>query len=205
MKYETLASKEIVDKTIKSLKERNVEAVYVESRGDALEKIKALIPSSASVMNGASVTLEQVGLVQYLKSGEHGWNNLHEAILAEKDPIKQAELRKKSVLSDYYLGSVHALAETGEFVIASNSGSQLPHIVFTSPNLIFVVSTKKIVPTLKDATERLYDHVIPLEDVRLMGVYKVHTNPNKVLVFNGENPMMGRKVRMILVGEDLGY
>jgi hypothetical protein len=38
-----------------------------------------------------------------------------------------------------------------------------------------------------------------------MGVYKVHTNPNKVLVFNGENPMMGRKVRMILVGEDLGY
>ncbi len=32
-------------------------------------------------------------------------------------------LRKQSVLSDYYLGSVHALAKTGEMVIASASGT----------------------------------------------------------------------------------
>ena len=47
-----------------------------------------------------------------------------EAILAEKDPAKQALLRTQSALSDFYLGSVHAIAETGEFIIASNSGSQ---------------------------------------------------------------------------------
>lgn len=203
--YDTLASKESIDKTVAALGERHIEAFVVGSGAEALTKIKELIPAGASVMNGASVTLEQVGFVDYLKAGTHGWNNLHEAILAEKDPAKQADLRKKSVLSDFYLGSVHALAETGEFVIASNTGSQLPHIVFTSPNLIFVVSTKKIVPTLADATARLYEHVIPLEDIRMMGKYNAHTTPNKIVIFNGENPMLGRKVRMVLISEDLGY
>ncbi len=205
MKYITLASKEIIEKTTKALAERNVEAIFVETKEEALEKIKELIPEGASIMNGASVTLEQIGFIEHLKSGQHKWNNLHEAILAEKDPAKQAQLRKQSVLSDFYLGSVHALAETGEFVVASNTGSQLPHIVFTSQNLILVASTKKISPTLNEATERLYEHVVPLEDVRMMGVYGAHTQVNKIVVFNGENPIYGRKVRVILVGEDLGY
>jgi hypothetical protein len=205
MNYTTLATKEIIEKTTKGLAEKNVEAIYVDTKAEALEKIKELIPEGASIMNGASVTLEQIGFVEYLKSGQHKWNNLHEAILAEKDPVKQAELRKTAVLSDYYLGSVHGLAETGEFVVASNTGSQLPHIVFTSPNLILVVSTKKISPTILEATQRLYEHVVPLEDNRMMGAYKMHTQVNKVFTFHGENPMYGRKIRVILVGEDLGY
>ncbi|MEJ0002287.1 MAG: lactate utilization protein [bacterium] len=205
MDYKTLATKESVDKTIAALATKNVEAIVVADKAEALAKIKELIPAGASVMNGASVTLEQIGFVDYLKEGTHGWNNLHDAILAEKDPAKQAELRKRSVLSDYYLGSVHGLAETGEFVIASNTGSQLPHIVFTSPNLIFVVSTKKIVPTLPEAYARLMSHVVPLEDVHMKEKYGTGTAVNKIVTFNNENPMMGRKVRVILVDEDLGF
>jgi len=43
----------------------------------------------------------------------HGWNNLHESILAETDKTKQDLLRRQALLSDYYLGSVHALAQDG--------------------------------------------------------------------------------------------
>jgi len=144
MDYNRLAPKEIIEKTVKALNSKNIEVTIVDNGNEALEKIKEFIPQGLSVMNGSSVTLEQIGFIDYLKSGEHGWNNLHKNILNEKDKAKQTILRKQSVISDYYLGSVHALAETGEFVIASNTGSQLPHIVFTSPNLIFVVSTKKL-------------------------------------------------------------
>ena len=156
-------------------------------------------------MNGASKTLDQIGFIEYLKSRKHEWNNLHEAIVAEKDRGKQMVLRKQASLSDYYLGSVHALTEKGEFIIASNTGSQLPHIVFTSPNLIFVVSTKKIVSTLADAMKRLEDHVVPLEDKSIMEKFNIHTMLSKIVIFKRENPMMGRKVRMILVDEDLGF
>jgi L-lactate utilization protein LutC len=205
MDYTTLPSQEIITKTAEALKGRGVEVLMAANKEEALAKIKELIPAGASVMNGSSRTLEEVGFVEYLKSGMHGWNNLHAAVLAEKDPAKQGMLRKQAVLSDYYLGSVHALAETGEFIIASNSGSQLPHIVFTSPNLIFVVGTQKIVPTLADAMRRLEEHVIPLEDKHMMVAYGAHTMDSKIVIFKHENPMMGRKVRMILVNEKLGF
>ncbi|MCX6753588.1 MAG: lactate utilization protein [Candidatus Nomurabacteria bacterium] len=205
MEYNKLKTKEVTTMVIEALAKKNVQAFTVESGKDALEKIKELIPTGASVMNGASVTLEQIGFVDYLKSGEHGWNNLHEGILAEKDPAIQASLRKQAVLSDYYLGSVHALTETGEYLIASNSGSQLPHIVFTSANLIFVVSTKKIVPNITEAMNRLMEYIMPIEDKHMKEKYGVGTVANKILIVNGENGMMQRKVTMILVNEDLGF
>jgi len=205
MTYDTLASKAAIKKTVAALSNNNVEPIIVENGSDALKKIKNLIPKGASVMNGSSTTLHEIGFIDYLKSGKHGWNNLHSKILAEKNPEKQALLRKQSVLSDYYLGSVHALSQTGEFIIASNTGSQLPHVVFTSPNLIFVVGTQKIVPTLADAQVRLREYVFPLEDEYMKKQYGKSTHISKELIFHWENPMMGRKVRVILVKEKLGY
>ncbi|MCL4366933.1 lactate utilization protein [Patescibacteria group bacterium] len=205
MDYTKLASDENLDHAVKALASKNISAVIVKDKARALEKIKELIPASASVMNGASVTLEQIGFIDYLKSGNHSWNNLHAAILAEKDPQQQLFLRKQAVLADYYLGSVHALTENGEFVVASNTGSQLPHIVYTSPNLIFVVSAKKIVPNLVEAMRRLEEHVVPLENEHMQKLYGTGTSLNKILVFKNENPSLGRKIQMILVQEDLGF
>ena len=205
MQYNQLASNESIQTTIGELAKHNIEAVVVDTKKSALEKIKELIPSGVSVMNGSSTTLIEIGFVDYLKEGKHGWNNLHEAILAESDPAKQGKLRKESVLSDYYLGSVHALSETGEFVVASNTGSQLPHIVFTSQNLLFVVGAQKIVPTLSEALKRLEEYVVPLENERSLKAYGAPTALNKIVIFKGESPMIGRKVKMIIVKESLGF
>jgi hypothetical protein len=205
MDYAVLASPERIAKTVAALTERGFEAFIVPDRAAALAKVKELIPAGASVMNGSSRTLEEIGYVEYLRAGGHGWNNLHEAVLAEKDPAKQAALRKQAALSDFYLGSVHALAETGEMVIASNTGSQLPHLVFTSPYVILVVGAQKIVPTRADALARLETYVVPLEDQRIMAAANVHTTLAKILILERENPRMGRTVRVILVNEKLGF
>ncbi|MBI3627611.1 MAG: lactate utilization protein [Candidatus Sungbacteria bacterium] len=205
MSFDIVASKDTQENLVTTLKGRNVEVILAENGAAALDKIKSLIPQGASVMNGSSVTLETIGFVDYLKSGAHGWNNLHAAILAEKDPAKQSALRKQAVLSDYYLGSVHAIAETGEMIIGSNSGSQLPHVVFTSPNIIFVAGAQKIVPTFDTAMQRLKEYVIPLEDRHMQEKYGVGTYPSKIVIFNRENPMMGRTVWLMLVNEKLGF
>lgn len=205
MNYDVLASHESVNKTIAALTAKGYEAIAVENEVQALEKIKSWIPQNSSVINGSSVTLEQIGFVEYLKSGKHSWNNLHAAVVAEKDPVKQGALRKQALLSDFYLGSVHALIENGEFLIASNTGSQLPHIAFSSPNLIFVVGTQKIVPNLTEATKRLEEYVVPLEDKHMKQLYSVGTALNKLLIFKGESSFTGRKIRMILVNKQLGF
>lgn len=205
MQYTTLATEESIKGTTKALLEHGYEPTVLENGEEALEKIKSLIPIGASVMNGSSTTLEQIGFIDYLKSDKHKWNNLHAKVLLEKDPDKQKLLRKHSVVSDYYLGSVHAVSETGELIIGSNSGSQIPHLAYTSQNIILVVSTKKITPTLLDALERLEKYVAPLEDERMKRAYGIGTIHSKTLILRRENPKSGRKIQVILVKEDLGF
>lgn len=205
MSYDTLATSEKMTKTTQALKNKGYQVFEVKNGAEALKKIKELIPAGASVMNGSSTTLKEIGYEDYLKSGQHNWRDLHAEVTAENDKTKRHALRRQSVLSDYYLGSVHALVENGEFVIASNSGSQLPHIVGTSPNLIFVVGTQKIVPTLAAALERLENYVIPLEDERMKSTGAPGTNLSKLLFFKDEPQFTGRSVTFILVNEKLGF
>lgn len=203
--FNSLPSGDVVETTQKMLIENGFLCEIVMSGSDALVKIKELITPGASVQNGASVTLDQIGYIDYLKAGEHGWNNLHDAILLETDKEKQTKLRKEAVLSDFYVGSVHAVSTTGELVIASNTGSQLPHLAFTSPNIILVVSAQKITGTLSDALQRVEEYVVPLEDNRMMEQRNIHTLYAKTLILHKENPAVGRKVHIILVNEKLGF
>lgn len=205
MDFGKLATEESLKSTTSALESKGYTVTVVSTEEEALEEIKKSIPDGASVMNGASVTLEQIGFVDYLKSGNHPWKDLHAAVTSENDEAKRHELRRQSVLSDYYLGSVHALTETGDFIVASNTGSQLPHVVSTSPNLVYVVSTKKIVKDIDEALKRLHEYVIPLEDQHMQDLYKVNTKLNKLVISYGESPMTSRTTHFILVNKDLGY
>lgn len=205
MDYTTLASESKIAQVSDALTKRGFLPETVNNGAEALEKIKALVPDGASVMNGSSTTLQEIGYVEYLKSGTHKWNNLHANVLAEKDKDKQARLRKESVLSDYYLGSVHAVTENGQLMIASNSGSQLPHLAFTSPNLVLIVSTQKIVADLEAGFKRIDEHIVPLEDERMKKAYGYGTLHSKTLILHHENQAMGRKVHVIFVKEKLGF
>lgn len=177
----------------------------VDTSDQAMERIKAIIPKDASVMNGSSTTLHQIGYIDLLKQADHGWNNLHDAILAEKDSAKQADLRKYSLASDYYLGSAHAVTQGGELIFGSNSGSQLSHLAFSSPNLILVVGTQKIVKAIDDGLLRLKEYVVPLEIQRMKDVGMGGSFLSKVLILNKEQPFMGRKFHIILVKQKLGF
>ncbi len=205
MDYTEVSSDEIINKTVQALSGHNFLPLVVETKEQALDQIKSLIPQGASVMNGASKTLEQIGYVEYLKAGQHGWNNLHELILAEPDQEKQGLLRRQSTVSDFYLGSVHALTQTGSFLVASNTGSQLPHIVFNSPNLILVVGAQKIVPTVEEGFKRLKEHVVPLEDQRMKDAYGFGTTWSKTLIYNEEKRGSTRKINILIVKEPLGF
>ena len=143
MDYAALASQQIIDQTLEALKARNVLPQFVQNKTEAMEAIKKLIPAGATVMTGSSTSLNQIGFVDLLKSDQHPWNNLKDAIVAETDPAKQNELRRQSSLAEYFLGSVHALTVSGELLIASASGSQLGPYAFTSDNVIWVVGAQK--------------------------------------------------------------
>jgi L-lactate utilization protein LutC len=204
MNYDQLPSQKVITKTIEALKQRNIQVELVENKAEALNKLKSLIPDGAEVMTGSSLTLQQIGFVDLLKSGQHSWKNLKEAIVAEKDPVKQEELRKKSISADYFMASVHALTEEGQVLIASASGSQLPSDVYSSSNVIWVVGAQKIVLNLDEAFKRLNEYIFPLENERQKSLGAQGSTIGKILIFEREI-MPNRKVRLILVNEKLGF
>ena len=136
LNYTELATATQVEQTIAAVEARGIKVHLVGTPAQALEKVHQLIPAGANVMTGASETLRQIGLEDVLVSKDHPWVNLKDGLLAENNPEKQGKLRAQSTLSEYFLGSVQAIAETGEIVIASASGSQLPSYAFSSRNVI---------------------------------------------------------------------
>src|SRR5258708_12213110 len=100
--YQTIPTKEIVAKTVSALQANGFETEIVNNKEQALELIKQSIPQGASVMNGASNTLIEIGFTDHLKTSQHGWNNLHRTIVEEKDPKKHSLLKKQTSLAHYY-------------------------------------------------------------------------------------------------------
>jgi hypothetical protein len=205
MDYTTLPTTDVLQKTMDALKSRGINPELVQTKEEALARLQILIPDGVTLMTGASVTLQQIDFEALLISGKHPWKNLKDQILAEKDPQMQRTLRKQGILADYFLGSVNALAQTGELVNASATGSQLPAYAYSSDHVIWVAGAQKIVPTLEDAIRRVRDYVVPLEDKHMKSMGAPGTTLGKILIFERESPFLKRSLTLLLVNEVLGF
>jgi hypothetical protein len=206
MNFSLPASPQVLEETVAAVGSRGIAVELVSTRREALERLKRLIPPGASVMSGASVSLREIGFEALLISKDHPWKNLKEAILSEKDPQRQMSLRKQAVLADYFLGSVHAIARTGELVVASATGSQLGPYAYTSSNIIWVAGTQKITDTVEEGIRRIREYIIPHEEKRMRELTegKLGTMEGKLLIFERESPRLGRKLTLLLVEEPVG-
>lgn len=204
MDHDKLPPEEVVKKTMEAIKRRGISVEFVKTKEDALKRLKELIPPGGEIMTGGSTTLEQIGFVDLLKSGKHPWKNLKDEILAEEDQNKKEELRRKSSTAEYFIGSVHAVAETGEILVASTTGSQIPAYAYSSKNVIWVVGIQKIVPTLEEGFKRVRNYSLPLEDKRMKSIGYSGSTIGKILLFKREiSP--NRNIKLIFVNEKLGF
>jgi L-lactate utilization protein LutC len=167
----------------------------------ALETIIRLIPDGAEVMTGSSRTLEEVGFVELLKWGSHPWKNLKNTIQAESDPLRQLEPRKRATLSQYFLGTVYAVAKTG-VVTVSGGGSQLGAHAHSAGKVICVAGTQKIVATLEDGLRHVREHSLPLEDARMKQMGYPGSEIWKLLIVEGERP---DRIHMVFIGEGIRF
>lgn len=204
MDYSKLLSKETIKETMAAVNNRGIASELVNTKEGALKRLTELIPKKAEIMTAGSTTLEEMGFINLLKSDKHGWKNLKDELLAETNESKQEELRKKSVTSKFFIGSVHAVTEKGEILVASASGSQIPAYSFSSDNLIWIVGAQKIVPNLDEGFKRIREYVFPLEDKRMKSVGYPGSTIGKILLFEREI-MPYRKITLIFVNEKLGF
>ena len=159
MKYDQLHPEKVVQRVLSSLNNRGINSELVNTKEEALNRLIELIPLKAEIMTAGSTTLEEIGFINLLKSSKHKWKNLKDELLSEKNELKQEELRKKSVTAEFFIGSVHAVTEKGEVLVASASGSQIPAYSFSSDNLIWIVGVQKIVSNLNEGFKRIREYV----------------------------------------------
>lgn len=200
--FDKLAEKMIVEKTMAALKANGIETYLVENGVEAKKKFFEILPVGAEVMNNSSTTLLTIGVAdEIIKSGKY--NAVRERF-AKMDPKTQGrEMKKMAAAAEWGVGSVHAVTEKGEIMIASASGSQIPQYAYGSDHVLWVVGTQKIVQDLNEGFKRLYEYTLPLEDARARKAYGMGSSVNKLLIINKE-PQPGR-THLIFVNEVLGF
>ena len=202
-KHDDLASEQEINEAVENLEESGFNVKVVENSEEALEEIKDEIPAEASVMNGHSTTLEEIGFMDYLNSDEHDWENLPGKIWSIDDDEERNEERRKATTADYFLGSVNAVArEDGSLVAADLSGSRVGGYPFAAGNVVIVTGTNKIVGDVEDARDRLWDYAYEFENQRAQEEYGMESAVAKEFLYHGEQ---GDRTTVIFVKEKLGF
>lgn len=204
MDWDRLPDETTIQKAMEGLKKRNFNPLLVDDRASALVKLKEIIPPGTDIMEGSSTTLEEIGFIAYLMSGQHPWQNWKDRIFAEKDREKQGKLRRESTTAGYFLGSIQAITEDGIALGADATGSRQGGYVFSAAHVIWVAGINKIVIDVDMAFQRLREHCFQLEDAR----QKRAGNPagtiiGKTVLYEHE-AVLGR-ITTILIHEKLGF
>lgn len=198
-----LPSQQRVEQTMQNLEARGFEVVLVPDKQGALQEITSRIPAKATIMNGHSTTLEEIGFIDYLVEEDHDWQNLHDEIFAIEDEAAAERARRESQAADYFLGSINAIAETGELVAADASGSRIGAYPFAAANLVLVSGVNKIVDDLDAARRRLQNVAYQFEDARAQDEYGMESQIAKEFIYHHE--LEDDRTTVILIDSQLGF
>jgi CBS domain-containing protein len=199
--FATVASDERIARAAAALEANGIHAIVVETGEEAKSALLGLIPEGAQVHSAASTTLDSIGVTEEIQ--QSGRYVALRPQLFKLDRATQAdEIRRLSASPDYMIGSVHALSERGELVIASGTGSQLGAFVWGAGKVVWVIGAQKIVRDLDAGLRRVREHALPLEDARIREKGGQGSRIAKLAVINTDMP--GRATA-IIVKEPLGF
>lgn len=111
-------------------------------------------------------------------------------------------MRKLAASPDYVVGSVHAITEQGQVLVAAGGGSQLASYVYGAGKVVWVAGAQKIVADLDEGLRRINEHSLKLEDARLRQMRGVGSLVGKVLIVSREP---AGRTTLILVRAALGF
>jgi hypothetical protein len=196
------AADERIARTTKALAANGIQTLIAENGAEAKRLFFELVPEGSEVFLGASVTLETLGIKDEIdKSGKY--EALRPRMFAMNRETQGREIRKLGGAPDFAAGSVQAVTEDGQVLIASNTGSQLGPYASGAGKVIWVVGSQKLVKNLDEGFRRIQEYVVPLEEEHMQQLYHMSTNISKVLIVNKE--IRPNRVTMIIVKEALGF
>ncbi len=199
--FSAVASDDQIARTAQALEANHIHTLVVDTGEEARRRVRAMLPAGARVYQSASRTLEVTGLAADIDQATT-FQPVRPLVRALDRATQQAEIRRLCASPDVLVGSVHAITEHGQVLVASAAGNQLGAAAFGASQVIWVVGAQKLVRTLEDGLRRIREYCQPLEDARTRAAYGQPSAINKILIVNGELP--GR-ITIVLVKQNLGF
>ncbi len=201
-RWGTRADDLLVKRTMAALAANGISVLRAPDAAAAKRIVLDLIPEASPVHQGASQTLDVLGITYEVeKSGRYA--ALRPRFWSMDRETEADEIRRLGAAPEVMLGSVHAVTETGSLLAASMSGSQLGPYATGAGRVILVVGTQKIVADLEEGLLRINEYAYRLEDARAQAAYGIHSAVNKVLIINRE--ITPGRITAVLVDEVLGF
>ena len=187
-----MANRILAEKMIEKLKLRRMEGFYVETKEEALALVKEkFLTQGKSVCYGGSVTLQETGIMDWLK--ESPCDVIDRT--AFSTPEEEKEIKARMINSDYFLMSTNAITTDGE--------------------LIVIAGMNKVVTDVESGLKRVRLTACPPNAVRLNKKTPCAVNGMCGNCY-GEDCICSQfvvtrrsgvknRIKVILVGEELGY
>ena len=194
---------------IQILKSCGYDAHFVKTKEEALELSKTYIKSGMSVGLGGSVSVVEIGLLDYLlNKKDFTLFNQYEDGISMDENIKR---RKQGLVSDIFVTSTNALTKDGKLVNADGSGNRVAAFSYGPTNVLLIVGVNKIVENLELGFKRVME-VAAIKNIDRMnkkaisfGKEPKHNIDNIANKFSWVKADDKDRIIIILVDEELGY
>ena len=210
--------------TLENLRRNNMEAVYAPTRADALQRLRDYLTPGCTVGVGGSVTLDEIGAIDLLRSGDYDFLDRYVPALT---PAQMKDIFRRSLLSDVYVMSANAITENGELYNVDGRSNRVAALLFGPDSVVVVAGVNKIVADIDEAIRRHKTAAAPANAARLhCNTPCVRTGKCVSLMRQSDDSMcagcasedricanyvvsarqreVGR-IKVILVGEELGF
>lgn len=199
------------EKVCENLKKRGFDAYYCATSADALQQALQLIPQDATVSWGGCKSVEEIGLLDAVKTGGYRVIDRDTA----KTPEERKSLMKQALTCDVFLTGTNAITEDGELVNIDGNGNRVAAMIFGPDQVIVVSGMNKLVKNVMDAATRARNEAAPVNAQRFPintpckvdGICHDCNSPDCIcnyIVRTRRCKPVGR-IHVILVGEALGF
>jgi L-lactate utilization protein LutB len=201
----------IIQRTLEALENNGFTVEYTANIVQATEAILNMIPTTALVGVGGSITVRELGLVQAL----HARGNPVAQHWGDYSPDERMKIRRQQLTADIFLTSSNAITEKGQLVNVDGAGQRVAAMIFGPKKVIVVAGINKVVMDLNAAIDRINNVAAPINAKRLnrktpcatTGICSDCESTERIcniMTIIEKKPLL-TDFTVVLVGEALGY
>lgn len=202
---------EKINRVIRSLKANNMNGYYARNKKEVLDYLDRMIPDGSTVGSGGSVTLDQLGILDYIRGRKVTFYDRYAEGLTSSE---KHEIHLKCFTAGVYLTGSNAITENGELINIDGNGNRVAAMIYGPEKVIVVAGINKITSNAAEGIERARQTAAPLNSKRLnkstpcVLTGKCSDCRSKQRICNAFVTISGQfdpdRIHVILVDDDLG-